>query len=124
MRTILVTETDEEAATFLADPNNNVTTYYRFVYTQMSRLGMLVLFQPDLAHPKPDLTLAEAMDAMVIAGSPETVTEKLRRLYADLGGFGGIFLAYHDRDDRPALWERSYRLFKELVVPALESSVR
>ena len=120
VRTILVTETDEEAAGYLASPDNNVTAYYRFLHTQMSRLGMLVLFQPDLEHQDPELSLDRAMDAMVIAGSPETVIAKLRDLRAHVGDFGGIFLAYHDRDDRPEMWDRSYRLFKERVVPALE----
>lgn len=123
VRTIVVTDTDEEARAYLADPNNNVTAYYRFLHTQMSRMGMLTLFQPDLASPDPALSLERAMDAMVIAGSPATVARKLAELREEVGPFGGVFLAYHDRDDRPAMWARSYELFIRQVIPALESAI-
>jgi alkanesulfonate monooxygenase SsuD/methylene tetrahydromethanopterin reductase-like flavin-dependent oxidoreductase (luciferase family) len=118
-RTILVTETDEEAKRYFENPNNNVTTYYRFLHTQMSRMQYNILFQPDIANPKEDLSLEEAMGEMVIAGSVDTVVAKLKQLRETIGEFGGLFLAYHDRDDDPAMWEKSYRLYKEKVIPAL-----
>lgn len=122
VRSVLVTETDQEAQDYLATPDNHVRATFRFLHTQLSRLGMLVLFQPDLAHPRDDLSVDDAMETMVIAGSPRTVTEKLTALYDDLGGFGGAYLAYHDRDDAPELWDRSLRLFREQVAPALEQA--
>lgn len=119
VRTILVTETDDLAEEYFQNTNNNITAYYRFLHTQMSRMGMLILFQPDLENPIEDLTLEQSMAEMVIAGSPDTVIEKIRALKNEIGDFGGLFLAYHDRDDRPDLWENSYKLYKERLIPAL-----
>lgn len=124
VRSMLVTETDDQARDYLADPANNITAYYRFLHTQMSRLGMTVLFQPDLEHPDPQLTLARAMDEMVIAGSPKTVLERIHELRERVGEFGGLFLAYHDRDDRPELWDASLRLYMNKVIPSLPGPAR
>jgi alkanesulfonate monooxygenase SsuD/methylene tetrahydromethanopterin reductase-like flavin-dependent oxidoreductase (luciferase family) len=58
---------------------------------------------------------------MVIAGSVETVINRLEALLEEIGGCGGIFLAYHDRDDDPAFWQRSYELYKNAVIPRLRA---
>ena len=121
VRSILVTDTDAIAEDYLANPDNNITAYYRFLHTQMSRMGMLVLFKPDASMPDEQMTLAEAHRQMVIAGSVDTVVQKLRALEQDIGSVGGLFLAYHDPADRPRLWSNSMRLFQEAVVPALRS---
>ncbi|MCB1145060.1 MAG: LLM class flavin-dependent oxidoreductase [Leptospiraceae bacterium] len=120
VRTILVTETDREAEEYFENSQNNITAYYQFLYTQMSRMGMTILFQPDITHPNPNLSLKQSMDEMVIAGSPETVIGKIQKLKERIGDFGGLLLAYHDRDDNPKLWENSFRLFKNNVLPQLD----
>lgn len=119
VRTILVTETDEDAEKYFQNPDNNITAYYRFLHTQMSRMGMLTLFQPNLENPDPELSLERAMDEMVIAGSVNTVISKIEHLQGTVGEFGGLFLAYHDRDDAPELWMKSIQLYKNEVIPAI-----
>lgn len=36
-----------------------------------------------------------------------------------MGDFGGLFLAYHDRDAQPAMWHTSLRVLVAKFIPAL-----
>jgi alkanesulfonate monooxygenase SsuD/methylene tetrahydromethanopterin reductase-like flavin-dependent oxidoreductase (luciferase family) len=50
-------------------------------------------------------------------GSVQTVTQKLRQMYADLGGFGTLLLFVFDYADHPEPWLKSMRLLAEEVLP-------
>jgi alkanesulfonate monooxygenase SsuD/methylene tetrahydromethanopterin reductase-like flavin-dependent oxidoreductase (luciferase family) len=66
-----------------------------------------------------DLTLEYLCDNVWVVGSPETVTRKLRDLYAQVGGFGSVLPVAHDWPD-PAVWDRSMTLLATEVMPRLQ----
>ena len=72
----------------------------------------------DESMPDSDITLEYLCDNVWIVGSPATVARKIRALYADVGGFGGILIGATDWPD-PAVWDRSTRLFATDVAPQL-----
>jgi len=72
-RSILVTETDDEAAEYLARPDNTIVDYYNYLRTQLTRAGLIGIFKPDQEMPDEAITNALCVEEMVIAGSPATV---------------------------------------------------
>ena len=52
-------------------------------------------------------------------GSPETVAEKIEKVYADVGGFGHLLLFCFDYVDQPDEWRRSMELLAGGGMPRL-----
>ncbi|MFO1150840.1 MAG: LLM class flavin-dependent oxidoreductase [Alsobacter sp.] len=115
-RSILVTETDQEAAEYLADPSNTIRSYYNYLFTQLTRAGAIKIFLTSRTAAPESLTLQGVMDSMVIAGSPRTVMDKLAAFTDEVGGFGGLMLAFHEWDRKP-MWKASMRRLAEDVMP-------
>lgn len=117
-RSILVTEGDQQAADYLADPKSSVCAYYHYLRTQLGRAGMVRIFKEDAAMPDEECTVEHCLNAMVIAGSPKRVTEQLAAIVETTGGFGALEATFHEWDDEP-MWRRSMQLLAEEVMPAL-----
>lgn len=52
-------------------------------------------------------------------GSPETVADKIEKVYADVGGFGHLLLFCFDYVDQPEEWRRSMELLANDVMPRI-----
>jgi alkanesulfonate monooxygenase SsuD/methylene tetrahydromethanopterin reductase-like flavin-dependent oxidoreductase (luciferase family) len=68
-----------------------------------------------------ELTVDWALDNIVIAGSPATVTEKLLAVREQVGPFGALVLTGLDWDDK-GLWQRSMELVAREVMPRLDQA--
>ena len=68
--------------------------------------------------PDSDVTIEYLMDNIWIVGSADDVTEKLRRLHADVGGFGWLLTMGHEWNPRDK-WLRSHELLIQEVLPRL-----
>lgn len=66
-----------------------------------------------------DLTLEWMVDNFFLVGSPETVIEKTRAFYDEVGGFGTVFSATHGRGIDPELYRKNLELVGTQVVPKL-----
>jgi alkanesulfonate monooxygenase SsuD/methylene tetrahydromethanopterin reductase-like flavin-dependent oxidoreductase (luciferase family) len=117
-RSILITETDAEAHDYLATPDNAIVSYFNYLLTQLTRAGAMKIFLPTQTTPEADITLQSVMDAMVIAGSRQTVTDKLVAFMDEVGPFGGLMATFHEWDER-SMWERSMKLLAEDVMPRI-----
>jgi alkanesulfonate monooxygenase SsuD/methylene tetrahydromethanopterin reductase-like flavin-dependent oxidoreductase (luciferase family) len=76
----------------------------------------------DASMPDSAVTLEYLLDNVWVVGSPETVVRKIRKLYDDVGGFGGLLIGGSDWQD-PAVWDRSMRLFAAEVAPRVADLV-
>ena len=120
-RDILVTDTDAEAADYLAEPGNSYEYYYQFVYNAMKSFNATGGLKADKSLPDKDLTLQYLFDTMVLSGSPSTVLDKLVDFVDLMGGpFGALELCFKEWD-KPDLHKRSMRLLAEDVMPKLRS---
>ena len=117
-RSIVVTETDSEARDYLADPSNSVTGYYHYLREQFQRAGLLKIMKPDLEMDDGLVTDAFCVETMVIAGSPQTVLNRLAAEMEQIGSYGVLLSAFHEWD-QPDLWRRSMELLATKVVPQL-----
>ena len=117
-RTVLVTETDAEAKAYLARPESAVRYYFYYLSALMKKAGFAQIMKGLEQFSDDELTVDWALDNIVIAGSPETVAEKLLAVREQVGPFGTLVLTGLDWDD-PALWKRSMELTAKEVMPAL-----
>ena len=116
-REIYVAETSEQAR---EDALNGVLRrdFEQYVLRLIPKLGMIDIFKVDPDMPDSDVTVEYLVDNIFIVGSPEEVTEKLLRLYDDVGGFGVLLAMGHEWQPYDA-WVRSMELLVEEVAPRL-----
>ena len=88
----------------------------------MSKLKMLDLFKIDPDMPDSEVTPEYLVDNVWIVGSPDDVTEKLRRLYQDVGGFGVLLAMGHEWQPRDQ-WVNSMTALINDVMPRLADLV-
>ena len=119
-RTILVTETDQDAERYLAKPDCAPRYYFNYLSSLMKKAGFSQVMKGLHEISDDDLTVDWALDEIVIAGSPQTVADKINRLRDEIGPFGTLVLAGLDWDDKP-LWQRSMELAAREVLPRLQS---
>ncbi|WP_329343616.1 LLM class flavin-dependent oxidoreductase [Streptomyces sp. NBC_01352] len=122
-RTIFVADDAATAAAYgRDDPQSPYRLYYDKMVRKMGTVGRLNLFKADQDRPDSEVTLESVLDALVITGTPESVTEQLLVLDHDLGGFGEIVYAGMDWVDE-RLGRRSMELMANEVLPAVNAEL-
>jgi alkanesulfonate monooxygenase SsuD/methylene tetrahydromethanopterin reductase-like flavin-dependent oxidoreductase (luciferase family) len=119
VREVFVADTDEEA--------------WRLSVGDMMGRMMNEYFLPLLGHfgfkdylkanpdvPDSDVTAEYCARNNWIVGSPATVTEKIEKIYHEVGGFGTLLVFGFDYKHKPEAWHNSLRLLKQEVMPRLK----
>ena len=70
--------------------------------------------------PDSDVTVEYCARNNWIVGSPATVTEKIEKIYHEVGGFGTLLVFGFDYKHKPEAWHNSLRLLKQEVMPRLK----
>ena len=122
-RSILVTESDAEAAAILEDPDGTLAFYFRYL-RGVRRISEV----RELGNPSPQelnefLEVQQALDECVIAGSVKTVTERLIALVERLGPFGTLVAVGHDWGS-DGVWQESMRMLATDVMPTIAKHAR
>jgi len=120
-RHILVAESDAEAQAYLARPNHALVPYYQYMIDLFKRSEFTSVLKSDEAQADDQLTVAWALEHLVIAGSPRTVADRILSLRDRVGPFGTIVMVAHDWDD-PPFHLRSMALMAEQVMPLLNEA--
>lgn len=121
-RSIVCTDSDAEAADYLADEACSPGWYYRYLRDNLATYKMTGIFKPDAAMPDAELTIPRMLQMMVLSGSPRRVLDGLVALVDEIGGFGTLLVTHKDWD-RPVLHQHSMRLIAEQVMPRLRQHV-
>lgn len=122
-RSILVTDSDAQAAEYLADPRCGARFYFDYLYRNAaSRPGGLNNFKTRLDMADAAVTLDYMLDTMMISGRPATVLDRLVALCEEIGPFGTLVMTAHDWDQAP-LWRRSMELLAQDVMPRFAQHV-
>ena len=77
--------------------------------------------QPDV--PDSDVTPKYCARHNWLVGSPATVTERLHRIYEEVGGFGTLLLFCFDYVENPKAWRYSLELLAREVMPKFKGLV-
>jgi alkanesulfonate monooxygenase SsuD/methylene tetrahydromethanopterin reductase-like flavin-dependent oxidoreductase (luciferase family) len=104
------------------DENSPYRFYYSQMLTKMRKLGRLELFKKHREQPDDEITLDYVLDQLVIAGTPEQVTEQLLQFRREVGDFGELVYAGLDWVD-PTLARRSMELMAQKVMPDVNAVI-
>jgi alkanesulfonate monooxygenase SsuD/methylene tetrahydromethanopterin reductase-like flavin-dependent oxidoreductase (luciferase family) len=74
---------------------------------------------PDV--PDSDVTVDYCARQNWIVGSPATVTEKIEKIWHEVGGFGTLLVFGFDYKHKPEAWHHSLQLLKHEVLPRLKN---
>lgn len=118
-RSLLVTDTDAEAADYLAQDYSSYLWYYDYIVEDMKAFNLLKVVKPSVDTPDEAVTPRACLDWMVMSGSPKTVLDKLVAFLDEIGGpFGKLLMTQKDWD-KPSLHKRSMELLATEVMPKL-----
>ena len=116
VRDVYVADTDEEARDKAV---NGMTgrVWGEYLLRLFGQFNLLPGFKHDPEVPDEAVTVDYLADHMWLVGSPETVANKIHKLYNDVGGFGGLLVLVYDQSQNQKGWEKSTRLLAEEVMP-------
>jgi len=117
-RSILCTDTDAQAAEYLADETCSPGWYYKYLRDNLATYKMTKIFKPNDTMPDAELTVPKMLEMMMISGGPTRVLDQLVALVDAIGWFGTLLVTHKDWD-KPDLHRRSMRLIAEQVMPRL-----
>jgi len=120
-RTVFVADDENVARRYgLEDANSPYRFYYAQMLKKMTTIGRLELFKTHREQPDDEVTLDSVMDQLVIAGTPESVTEQILEFQEETGEFGELVYAGMDWVD-PDLAQRSMELMATKVMPQVNA---
>ena len=116
-RSMLVAETDAQAEEYLAREGNSYDAYYKFIYDDMGLYKLFSVMKADDSISDEAFTVRDAIDSLVIHGSPKTVLDRMIDMVDYLGGsFGTLLYTFKEWEDA-AVHQRSMQLLAEEVMP-------
>ena len=121
-RNILVTETDEEGAQLLTDPDGVIAHYFRYIRGVRQIEEFQSLQQEPLPLLNEFLEVPLALEDCAIVGSADTVLARLIELVDELGPFGTLVMVGHDWDES-GLSQGSMRRMAQDILPQLKQHV-
>jgi alkanesulfonate monooxygenase SsuD/methylene tetrahydromethanopterin reductase-like flavin-dependent oxidoreductase (luciferase family) len=119
-RTLLVTETDEEAEAYLKSPGNSLEWYFHYISTLVRHGGFVQMLKSHPDMPDAEVTPRYCIDTIVTAGSPRTVAEKLAQAREETGPFETLIISHHDWVPRD-MWRKHMHLVAHEMMPILRS---
>lgn len=119
VREIFVAETDAEAKRFCSgDMMGRMNREYFLPLLASFQWTYLLKHDPSVQDA--DVTPEYLEDHGWLVGSPDTVVEKLERMYDEVGGFGTLLHFAFDYADNPGPWQRSMELMAKDVMPRVQ----
>jgi len=116
VREVFVADTDEEAWKLSVEANMGRMMGEYFL-PLLENFGFLEYLKHDPDVPDSDVTPAYCAKHNWIIGSPDTVAEKIAKVYDDCGGFGQLLVFGFDYVDKPEAWRHSLELLSKEVLP-------
>ena len=116
VREVFVADTDEEAWELSVNGQMGRMMNEYFL-PLLSAFDFMDYLKADPTTPNEDVTVEYCAEHNWLIGSPETVAEKIEKVYADVGGFGYLLLFCFDYVENPDVWYRSMELLANEVMP-------
>lgn len=116
-RNVYVGETSEQARRDVLD-GVMARDFEHYFFPMLRKQKQMIMFKPDNSMPDEAVTLDYVYDNIWIAGDADEVAAKLRKLYADVGGFGTLLVIGHEWTPKDK-WVRSMRCLAEDIIPSL-----
>jgi alkanesulfonate monooxygenase SsuD/methylene tetrahydromethanopterin reductase-like flavin-dependent oxidoreductase (luciferase family) len=121
IRDVYVAPTDSEARD-LAVGGIMGRCWREFLLPIYLGLGLGPFLKHDPSLPDEAVDLEYLADRLWLVGSPQTVTDRIRDLQEQTGGFGYLLVVSYDAGEERQAWDRSLRLLMEEVLPRCQAS--
>ena len=119
VREVFVADTDEEA--WEQSVNGMMGRMMReYFLPLLGAFEFTGFLKGDPTLPDEAVTVEYCAEHNWLVGSPDTVAQRLEKVYADTGGFGMLLLFGFDYLDNPDGWRRSMELLANEVMPRVE----
>ena len=119
VREVFVADTDEEAWKLsTGDMMGRMMSEYFLPLLGHFGFKDYLKHAPDV--PDSDVTVEYCAHRNWIVGSPATVTEKIEKVYHEVGGFGVLLVFGFDYKHKPEAWRHSLELLQNEVMPRLK----
>ncbi|MDH4147613.1 MAG: LLM class flavin-dependent oxidoreductase [Acidimicrobiia bacterium] len=116
VREVFVAETDEEAWEWSVN-NMMGRMMNEYFLPLLEAFGFKEFLKADPTTPDDQVTVEYCAEHNWLIGSPETVANRIEKVYAEVGGFGWLELFCFDYADNPEPWRRSMELLAKDVMP-------
>ena len=121
-RSILITNSNEEADEIINNPNGVFSNYFLYLNT-VSKLASGTLSKDiNIKNELPN-AMKKAKD-LIIIGDQSTVIDKLIEFVDIVGPFGTLLITGHDFGNSRKLWENSFTKMSENVEPILSKYLK
>ncbi len=117
-QTVFVADTDQEAKKQVMEGPIGYC-FNRYLIPIWRRFGMMDGFAKDAGIDPDKADLEFLVDYVFVVGSPDTVVEKINKLFHACGGWGTLQVEAHDYSDDPAPWFYSLELIAKEVAPRI-----
>jgi alkanesulfonate monooxygenase SsuD/methylene tetrahydromethanopterin reductase-like flavin-dependent oxidoreductase (luciferase family) len=119
-RDIYVADTDEQARQEVL-AGSLAEAYRQYFFPLLKSFNMTFVWKDDPNMRDEDITVEHVLNKpRGIVGSPDTVARRLRELYNEVGGFGGLLMLCYDWEgENGPRWRRSMELLAKEVLPQL-----
>lgn len=121
-KSIFVAEDAATARAYATDPNGPYVSYYRALFTKLTRGGRVDLFKLRRDQPDHEVTLEQVCDELIIYGTPDKVADEILAFRDQVGDFGTLLYAGKDWQDR-GLGRKSMILLAEKVLPRVNAAI-
>jgi alkanesulfonate monooxygenase SsuD/methylene tetrahydromethanopterin reductase-like flavin-dependent oxidoreductase (luciferase family) len=119
-RSVFVADDEATARRYAHRENGAHGFYFHVMRTKLSRAGALDVMRDFPGQPDSELSIGRCLERMVIAGTPQSVADRILELRHDVGAFGTLLYTGHDWSD-PALARRSMELMANEVWPRIDA---
>jgi len=122
-RSVFVADDDATARQYAHREDGAHGFYFNVMRTKLAKAGALDVMRDYPGQPDSELSTRRCVERLVIAGTPQSVADRILALRNEIGAFGTLLYTGHDWID-PALARRSMELMANEVLPQIDRIAR
>ena len=122
-RSVFVADDDATARQYAHREDGAHSFYFNVMRAKLAKAGALDVMRDYPGQPDSELSTRRCVERLVIAGTPQTVADRILALRNEVGAFGTLLYTGHDWID-PALARRSMELMANEVLPRIDRIAR
>jgi alkanesulfonate monooxygenase SsuD/methylene tetrahydromethanopterin reductase-like flavin-dependent oxidoreductase (luciferase family) len=122
-RSIFIADDEATARRYAYREHGAHAFYFHVMRTKLAKAGALDVMRDFPGQPDSELSTRRCLERLVIAGTPQSVADRILEFRDEVGAFGTLLYTGHDWAD-PALARRSMELAANEVMPRIHRATR
>lgn len=117
-RSVFIADDETTARRYAHREDGAHAFYFHVMKTKLAKAGALDVMRDFSGQPDSELSTRRCLERLVIAGTPQSVADRILEFRDEVGAFGTLLYTGHDWAD-PALARRSMELAANEVLPRI-----